>query len=273
MRNKRHLQLRSRAGLGLPTLLAMLIGGVVQRNFAADTTGLDFDSAEQATAALYASVRNDDRDSIIRLIGPFLASSDDIAQDKADRDQFVKKYSEMHRLVKEPDGTTLLYIGAENWPFPVPLISDHGKWRFDMDAGAQEVVFRRIGENETAAVQHIAEATVIVCAAGDGNSRLTHWALLEDPEYAADLYRRELGSVEIVWNRKFAGRFADSRSCRILSVNLVPYAVQACLAYGFWLATLRHGAESAAALAQGFAAGIAHAGSALLSQPSHGTRH
>jgi len=128
-------------------------------------------------------------------------------------------------------------------------------------------------ENETAAVQHIAEATVIVCAAGDGNSRLTHWALLEDPEYAADLYRRELGSVEIVWNRKFAGRFADSRSCRILSVNLVPYAVQACLAYGFWLATLRHGAESAAALAQGFAAGIAHAGSALLSQPSHGTRH
>ncbi len=58
----------------------------------------------------------------------------------------------MHRLVKEPDGTTLLYIGAENWPFPVPLISDHGKWRFDMDAGAQEVAFRRIGENETAAI-------------------------------------------------------------------------------------------------------------------------
>ncbi len=90
MRSKSRLQLRSRAGLGVPTLLAVLIGGVVQPNFAADTAGPDFDSPEQATAALYASVRNDDRDSIIRLIGPFLASSDDIAQDKADRDQFVK---------------------------------------------------------------------------------------------------------------------------------------------------------------------------------------
>ena len=127
-------------------------------------------------------------------------------------------------------------------------------------------------ESETAAVQRMAEATVTVCVAGAGNSRLTHWALLEDPEYAADLYRHELGSVEIVWNREFAERFPDSRSCRMLSVNLVPYAVHACLAYGFWLATLRHDGDSAAELAQGFAAGVAQAASALLSQPSHGTR-
>lgn len=151
MKIKRHLQLCLRAGCGLPALLAVLIVGIVQPNFAADTTVPGFDSPEQATAALYAAVRNDDRDSIVRLIGP-LASSDDIAQDKADRDQFVKKYSEMHRLVKQPDGTTSLYIGAENWPFPVPLNLDHGKWRFDVDAGAQEVVFRRIGENETTAI-------------------------------------------------------------------------------------------------------------------------
>lgn len=128
-------------------------------------------------------------------------------------------------------------------------------------------------ESETAAVQRIAEATVTVCVAGPGNSRLMHWALLEDPEYAADLYRHELGSVEIVWNREFAQRFPDSLSCRTLSVNLVPYAVHACLAYGFWLATLGHDAKSAAALAQGFSAGIAQAASALLSQPGNGTRH
>ena len=128
-------------------------------------------------------------------------------------------------------------------------------------------------ESEIAAIRHIAEATVIVCVTGPANSRLTHWALLEDPEYAADLYRHELGSVELVWNREFAGRFPDSRSCRILSVNLVPYAVHACLAYGFWLATLPHDAASATALAQGFAAGVAQAASALLSQPSRTTRH
>jgi len=125
-----------------------------------------------------------------------------------------------------------------------------------------------IYENETAAIQRIAEATVTVCVAGAGNSTLTNWALLEDPEYAADLYRDEMGSVEMLWIREFAERFPDSRSRRILSVHLVPYAVNACLAYGFWLATLRHDAESAAGLAQRFAAGIAQAASALLSEQS-----
>jgi AcrR family transcriptional regulator len=122
-----------------------------------------------------------------------------------------------------------------------------------------------IYESETAAIRGIAETTVTVCVAGSGNSILTHWALLEDPEYAADLYRDEIGSVEIVWNRMFVERVPDSRSRRILSVHLVPYAVSACIAYGFWLATLRHDAQSATALAQGFAAGIAQAASALLS--------
>jgi AcrR family transcriptional regulator len=121
-------------------------------------------------------------------------------------------------------------------------------------------------ENEIAAIQRIAEATVTVCVTGAGNSILTNWALLEDPEYAADLYRNEMGLVEIVWNREFAERFPDSRSRRIL--HLVPYAVSACLAYGLWLATLHHDAESAATLAQVFAAGIAQAASALLSEQS-----
>jgi hypothetical protein len=123
-------------------------------------------------------------------------------------------------------------------------------------------------ESEMAAIQRIAEATVTVCVTGAGNSVLTNWALLEVPEYAADLYRDEMGSVEIVWNREFVERFPDSRSRRILSVRLVPYAVSACLAYGFWLATLRHDTESAAALAQGFAAGIGQAASGLLSEQS-----
>jgi len=123
-----------------------------------------------------------------------------------------------------------------------------------------------IHESETAAIQHMAEATVTVCVAGAGNSTLTNWALLEDPEYAADLYRDEMGWVEMLWIREFAKRFPDSRSRRILSVHLVPYAANACLAYGFWLATLRHDAESAAGLAQGFAEGIAQAASALLSE-------
>src|SRR5947208_14416917 len=59
----------------------------------------------------------------------------------------------MHRLVREPDGTTVLYIGAENWPFPIPLVSKNGAWYFDSDSGKQEIMFRRVGENEATAIE------------------------------------------------------------------------------------------------------------------------
>jgi hypothetical protein len=107
---------------------------------------------------------------------------------------------------------------------------------------------------------------VKVCTSDAGNSILTSWALLEDHEYAADLYRDEIGSVEFVWNRALVQRFGDSPSLRILSIHLVPYAVSASLAYGFWLAALRHDASGAAAIAQGFVAGIGQTAAALVSK-------
>jgi AcrR family transcriptional regulator len=120
-------------------------------------------------------------------------------------------------------------------------------------------------ESETIAVQRIAEATVAVCVDGAVTSTLTSWALLEDHDYAAKLHRNEIGSVEFVWNRALAERFGNSRSRRILSIQLVPYAVSACLAYGFWLAALRPDAGGAAAMTQVFVAGIGETASALLS--------
>ena len=79
------------------------------------------------------------------------SSSDDV-EDKLEREQFSRKYQEMHRLVQEPDGSTLLYIGAENWPFPIPLVSKNGAWHFDSETDTQEIKFRRIGENEATAI-------------------------------------------------------------------------------------------------------------------------
>ena len=73
-------------------------------------------------------------------------------QDKLDHEVFVEKYQEMHRLGREADGSVTLYIGAENWPFPIPLVAKNGAWRFDPDAGAKEVTFRRIGDNELTAI-------------------------------------------------------------------------------------------------------------------------
>jgi hypothetical protein len=59
----------------------------------------------------------------------------------------------MHRLHREADGSVALYIGAENWPFPIPLMEKGGAWHFDLEAGAKEVLFRRIGENELKAIE------------------------------------------------------------------------------------------------------------------------
>jgi len=64
----------------------------------------------------------------------------------------VQKYAEMHRWVREAHGGMVLYIGAENWPFPIPLVSRNGVWRFDSDAGTHEIRYRRIGENEMTAI-------------------------------------------------------------------------------------------------------------------------
>jgi len=58
----------------------------------------------------------------------------------------------MHRLGREANGSVTLYIGAENWPFPIPLVQKNGAWHFDSEAGLKEVLFRRIGDNEFTAI-------------------------------------------------------------------------------------------------------------------------
>jgi AcrR family transcriptional regulator len=160
-----------------------------------------------------------------------------------------------------PEGTLYAHFGTKERLFREAV-------RINIDARLRSLEERLRSvrfESETAALERIAEATVMVCVGGAGNSILMSWALLEDHDYAADLYRNEIGSVEFVWNRALAERFGDSASLRILSIHLVPHAVSASLAYGFWLAALRHDAGGAAAMAQGFVAGIGQTASAILS--------
>jgi len=58
----------------------------------------------------------------------------------------------MSRLVKEPDGSVTLYIGAHNWPCPIPLKNKGNMWYFDTAMGKQEILFRRVGRNEVSAI-------------------------------------------------------------------------------------------------------------------------
>jgi hypothetical protein len=113
-----------------------------------------FPSAAEATQNLFQAVQGNNGKTIASILGgpTELAASGDPAQDKLDREMFIQKYQQMHRLGREPDGSMTLYIGAENWPFPIPLVEKNGAWRFDSDAGQKEILFRRIGENELTAI-------------------------------------------------------------------------------------------------------------------------
>jgi hypothetical protein len=114
-----------------------------------------FPSAADASQSLFLAVARNSEQAIVEILGgpTELASSRDEAHDQLDRELFVQKFQEMHRLVREADGSVTLYIGAENWPFPVPLVANNGAWHFDPDAGLKEVLFRRVGENELTAIE------------------------------------------------------------------------------------------------------------------------
>jgi hypothetical protein len=115
-----------------------------------------FSSASEASQTLITALQNNGQQALLKVLGPNgkdIISSGDEVEDKDDAAQFVQKYQEMHRLVMEPDGTTTLYIGAENWPTPIPLMQQGGKWYFDTAAGKQEVLYRRVGKNELAVIQ------------------------------------------------------------------------------------------------------------------------
>ena len=139
--------------IAFPTLLLVL--SLVSAAFAQKQTQETFSSADEASHALFLAVQADNDQGVTHILGgrKELVSSDDVVADKSERQQFVHKYEEMHRLVREPDGTTLLFVGAENWPFPIPLVLKAGKWSFDADAGAAEILFRRVGENEATAIE------------------------------------------------------------------------------------------------------------------------
>ncbi len=115
-----------------------------------------FSSAEDAAKALVAAAQSNDEKAMLEILGPDgkqIVSSGDDTEDAENRANFAKKYQEMHRLVREPDGETTLYIGAENWPTPIPLVNKDSSWYFDTEAGKKEILYRRVGRNEMSAIR------------------------------------------------------------------------------------------------------------------------
>ena len=136
-------------------LFALTLGCSSAPLFAQEAGQRTFSSAEDASRALFNAMKGEDQQASLSILGPAgkeVLSSGDGEEDLDARVSFVVKYQEMHRLVTEANGTASLMVGAENWPFPIPLVNNHGTWFFDTAAGKDEILFRRIGKNELAAV-------------------------------------------------------------------------------------------------------------------------
>ena len=114
------------ANLGKFAAVAIILAMCLAMSAMAQQAGQKtFSSAEEASKALVTAAQNNDEKAMLRILGPQgkqIVSSGDDAEDAENRANFVQRYQEMHRLVKEPDGTTILYIGAHNWPTPIPLV-------------------------------------------------------------------------------------------------------------------------------------------------------
>ena len=141
-------------------LFVLSLGCSSAPTFAQQPGQRTFASAEDAARAFFAAMQAPDEDAPLTILGPAgkeVLSSGDSAEDSDARTAFIVKYQEMHRFVTETNGTITLVVGAENWPLPIPLVKKNGVWYFDTPAGKDEIVFRRIGKNELAAIEACGE--------------------------------------------------------------------------------------------------------------------
>ena len=119
-----------------------------------------FASPDDAGKALAEAAKAGSHDALIAIFGPGsqdIIFSGDTAQDKTNFDSFATSYAAMNRWRKQTDGSEVLYLGADNNPFPIPLKQNHsGQWYFDTAAGKDEILSRRIGDNELAVIEVVA---------------------------------------------------------------------------------------------------------------------
>ncbi len=143
--------------LGIALLLALFVAGT--EGFTAQAKSprqLTFATAEEAVRVLADAARANDTKAILAIFGPdakgVIISSDE-AVNKDLFERFVKAFQENNRLDVSTDNKAFLYIGDNEWPFPVPMVKKGNRWSFDTKDGKTEILHRRIGRNELSAVQ------------------------------------------------------------------------------------------------------------------------
>jgi hypothetical protein len=157
------------ASISATRTLTLLVGLIVSTGFAIDHWQLvgaaiaapasvkqqSFATPDEALTAVVEDLKSDNRSDLIKIFGPgiepILNSGDPVADQNA-RQRFVAAAEENHRFDGTGDTLTLV-IGKDEWPFPIPIKKVDDRWRFDTAAGKEEILDRRIGENELSTIQ------------------------------------------------------------------------------------------------------------------------
>jgi hypothetical protein len=142
--------------LGIAAAIFAVFLGLAAARAEPTVTQTTFATADDAVGALIAALTADDTSALRRIFGPgsdALISSGDVYADKGRREMFLAAYTEQHKLVPTGDDRIVLDVGKSDWPMPIPVVKDGALWHFDTAAGAQEVINRRIGRNEIAAIR------------------------------------------------------------------------------------------------------------------------
>ena len=147
---------------GFRHLRASLLLGALALSFAgvgvgwAQNAQRTFDTPEAGVTALIDAARKGDQAALQSILGPGsreVISSGDPVADASARDDFLMAYDEKSNLVAVNDNTRTLQVGNTDWPLPIPLVRQGSNWRFDTDAGRDEIINRRIGRNELNAIE------------------------------------------------------------------------------------------------------------------------
>jgi hypothetical protein len=115
-----------------------------------------FPTYREAAKAFVTAVKANDTATLKEILGPnevdMLASGDETT-DENDRLSFLKHYETAHAFARESADKVTLTVGAGAWPLPFPIVRENGAWHFDAEAGARELMYRRIGNNELDAIR------------------------------------------------------------------------------------------------------------------------
>jgi hypothetical protein len=135
--------------------LALALSGPAWSDTGATNAPALFASPDLAVTALREAAQNRDTNALGSIFGPKLSeiANPDAVQRGRALETFARHLAEFSEVSTQENGTAVLRLGNEHWPFPIPLVKQGDRWFFDTAAGKEEILNRRIGKNELSAIE------------------------------------------------------------------------------------------------------------------------